>query len=58
MPFDVQLAFRFNTVNGLVMKYASVVLEKCAVLAADVHQHGRETVRAASPFAEAASTVP
>ena len=58
MPFDAHLAFRFNAVDGLVMKYTSVILEKCAVLAADVHQHGREAVRATSPFAEAASAVP
>ena len=58
VPFHVEFAFRLHTVDGLVVEHTSVALEERPVFAADIDQHGRETVGPASSFAMNAARVP
>ena len=44
MPVNLHLAFGLYAVNGLIVDYTPVVLEKHAIFTSDINQHSRKTI--------------
>ena len=54
----LQLAFRVNTINGLIVNHAAIVGEECAVLPSDIDERSREAVRTRAIVAALFETSP
>ena len=58
VDFDLELTFRMDTIDGLIVDHTAIVGEEGTVLTGDIDQRGGETVRARTVVAAILETGP